>query len=105
MANHYRAIADLCVWEIELRRDTPLIMSPDKINDWIDIQPQIDVLVNDYLKPTRAQLDKTCRRVFDEWIPGVVSDTTEYIVWEYGPDGTKVRRDDLCIFPSDGENA
>ena len=74
VANHYRAIADyVCIdttgcWCSKYPRHAPVYT----INQWLDTPEQINHLVEEYLKPLRAQFTPEEKEVHDEWLPTVV---------------------------------
>lgn len=74
VANHYRAITDyVCMdtigcWCSKYPRHAPVYT----INQWLDTAEQIDHLVEEYLKPFRAQLTPEERELHDAWLPTVV---------------------------------
>ena len=73
VANHYRAIVDLVVLELDKRR-VPMIAGNSTINQWLDTEAQIQELRDAYLLSVRMQLDDDAREVFDQWIPTVCFD-------------------------------
>ena len=74
VANHYRAIVDYAMIDMELGNCPPLpmLVPAETINQWLDTPEQIELLVEEYLKPFRNQLDAQQKRTFDKWIPTVV---------------------------------
>ncbi|MGR3280773.1 hypothetical protein ACSYAD_37585, partial [Acaryochloris marina NIES-2412] len=48
VANHYRAIADLAMLDLQKSR-VPSIADNAAINSWLDSQEQVDLLTRDYL--------------------------------------------------------
>ena len=90
VANHYRAIADLALKELQ-QEEMPVFATADRINDWIRTREDMETLRKEYLKPIRAQLGKAERQAFDKWIPTIVSyvlpgyeNDPEYQTW-YNP--------------------
>ena len=80
VANHYRALADIVAYDLltvsldELSQ-TPLewILSPWEINDVLNNEEaELELLIEDYLKPLRGQLEGTRREAFECWLPTVV---------------------------------
>ena len=84
VANHYRAVADLALWELQ-KGQGPVLTEADKINDWIRTQEDIETLKEEYLKPLRSQLGAPERKAFDEWMPSLVSYTLSRNV-DYNPE-------------------
>lgn len=96
VANHFRAIADIALKELQ-QGDGPVFATPHKINDWIRTREDMETLREDYLKPMRSQLGKAEREAFDQWIPTIVSfilpgyeDDPEYQD-EYNPESMHLR--------------
>ena len=52
VANHYRAIADLAILMLQGRCSAEVLPACE-INDWLWSEEDIDILVEDYLKPLR----------------------------------------------------
>lgn len=79
VANHYRAIADIVANDLmiasldDLKPSRPkYVLSPWTINDFLNnVQDEIDLLVEDYLKPLRGQLEGPRRDAFERWLPTV----------------------------------
>jgi hypothetical protein len=67
VANHYRAIADLAMLELQQAR-IPSCATNKSINDWLDTPEQIEHLKQHYLEPLSNQLSGEALRVFKEWI-------------------------------------
>lgn len=67
VANHYRAIADLAMMELEQGR-RPSGATNQAINSWLDTPEQIEHLKQDYLEPLENQLSGQALRAFKEWI-------------------------------------
>ena len=91
VANHFRAIADISLEELQLGQGF-VLATAYKINDWIRTREDMETLREEYLKPMRSQLGKAETRAFDKWIPGVISfilpgyeDDPEY-QGEYNPE-------------------
>ncbi len=72
VANHFRAIADIALKELQ-QGDGPVVATPHKINDWIRTREDMETLREEYLKQMRSQLGKAERDAFDEWIPTIES--------------------------------
>ena len=75
VANHYRAIADMAMLMLQGRCSAE-VLPACQINDWMWTQEDIDVLVEDYLKPLRGQTQGPRREAFDQWLPTVVYGVT-----------------------------
>ena len=43
-----------------------------QIDDWLWSEEDFDILVEDYLKPLRAQIRGLRRKAYDKWLPTVV---------------------------------
>lgn len=71
VANHYRAIADMAMHMLEGRCSAE-VLPACQINDWLWSEQDIDILVEDYLKPLRGQVQGSRREAFDKWLPTVV---------------------------------
>ena len=84
VANHYRAVADLALWELQ-EGEGPALTEADKINDWIRTQQEMETLKEEYLKPLRFQLGAAEQKAFDEWMPSLVSYTSSWRT-EYNPE-------------------
>lgn len=84
VANHYRAVADLALWELQ-KGEGPALTEADKINDWIRTQQDMETLKEEYLRPLRSQLGAAEQKAFDEWMPSLVSYTLSRNV-EYNPE-------------------
>ncbi len=67
VANHYRAIADLAMMELQQGR-IPNCATNDAINSWLDTPEQIEHLKQNYLELLANQLSGQALRVFKEWI-------------------------------------
>jgi hypothetical protein len=67
VANHYRAIADLAMIDIQ-QGYPPAIATNQAINGWLDTESQIEHLKHEYLKPLEKQLSSHHLEVFKEWI-------------------------------------
>jgi hypothetical protein len=67
VANHYRAIADLAMIELQ-QAQRPNCATNDAINSWLDTPEQIKHLKQDYLEPLANQLSGEALRIFKEWI-------------------------------------
>lgn len=67
VANHYRAIADLAMLELQQAR-IPSCATNQAINSWLDTSEQIEHLKQHYLEPLANQLSSEALRVFKEWI-------------------------------------
>ena len=75
VANHYRAIADMAMHMLEGRCSAE-VLPACQINDWLWSEEDIDILVEDYLKPLRGQVQGARREAFDIWLPTVVYGVT-----------------------------
>ena len=73
VANHYRAIADIAVHQLQGNYSSEVLPACE-IDDWLWSEEDFDILVEDYLKPLRAQIRGCRRRAYDEWLPTVVYD-------------------------------
>ena len=71
VANHYRAIADIAMHELQGEFSSE-VLPACQIDDWLWSEEDFDILVEDYLKPLRAQIRGRRRRVYDQWLPTVV---------------------------------
>lgn len=67
VANHYRAIADLAMMELQQAR-IPSCATNQAINSWLDTAEQVEHLQQDYLEPMAMQLSGQALKVFIEWI-------------------------------------
>ena len=79
VADHYRALADLCAEHLlkmsveDLEEDPLWYTYPSgNINQYLNSQEQVDRLVADYLVPFRGQLSSRRQPAFDAWIPTLV---------------------------------
>ena len=79
VADHYRALADLCancLFNVELEDllEDPHFFTypPARINQYLNSQEQVDCLIADYLLPFRGQLCAQRKAVFDQWAPTLV---------------------------------
>ena len=70
VANHYRAIADLAMLDLQKSR-VPTIADNAAINSWLDSQEQVDHLKRDYLERLAIQLSGEPLRIFKQWIQTV----------------------------------
>ena len=71
VANHYRAIADMAVHQLQGYCSSE-VLPACQIDDWLWSEEDFDILVEDYLKPLRAQIRGRRRRAYDQWLPTVV---------------------------------
>ncbi|MDE0627568.1 MAG: hypothetical protein OXH99_14335 [Bryobacterales bacterium] len=71
VANHYRAIADIAMGQLQQYCSSEVVPAP-QIDDWLWSEEDFDILVEDYLKPLRAQIRGRRRKAYDEWLPTVV---------------------------------
>ena len=78
VANHFRAIADMAMDDIQNGpldglQEEPLqmIIPACTIKDYLDTKENIEHLVSDYLMPLRGHLEGDRRDAFDIWIPTV----------------------------------
>ena len=80
VANHYRALADIALREL---MDTPIekvrelhphyILSASEVNDMLNFEEEeIDLLVDEYLRPLGSQLQGIRKDAFDRWLPTIV---------------------------------
>ncbi len=67
VANHYRAIADLALMDLQEAR-RPGYATNQQINSWLDNVEQIQHLKLNYLQPLAVQLSGTALFLFKEWI-------------------------------------
>lgn len=80
VANHYRALTDIAAYDflaesLDNLSQAPLecILSPWEINDVLNNEEaELELLIEDYLKPLRGQLEGTRREAFECWLPTVV---------------------------------
>ncbi|KAI9129604.1 hypothetical protein [Acaryochloris sp. CCMEE 5410] len=70
VANHYRAIADLAMLDLQKSR-VPSIADNAAINGWLDSQEQVAHLKRDYLERLAIQLSGEPLRIFKQWIQTV----------------------------------
>lgn len=70
VANHYRAIADLAMLDLQKSRP-PSIADNAAINSWLDSQEQVDHLKREYLERLAIQLSGEPLRIFKQWIQTV----------------------------------
>jgi hypothetical protein len=73
VANHYRAIADLAMLELQ-KGHQPRITTNSTINSWLDTSEQIEQLKQEYLAPLRQQLSGPSLAAFEDWILTVFFD-------------------------------
>jgi hypothetical protein len=73
VANHYRAIADLAMLELQ-KGHRPRITTNSTINSWLDTSEQIEQLKQEYLAPLRQQLSGPSLAAFEDWILTVFFD-------------------------------
>ena len=71
VANHYRAIADIAMHELQGEFSSE-VLPACQIDDWLWSEEDFDILVEDYLKPLRAQIRGLRRKAYDIWLPTVV---------------------------------
>ena len=71
VANHYRAIADIAMHRLQ-GWCSPEVLPACQIDDWLWSEEDFDILVEDYLKPLRAQIRGRRRKAYSEWLPTVV---------------------------------
>jgi hypothetical protein len=67
VANHYRAIADLAMLELQQSR-IPGCANNRAINSWLDSHEQIEHLKQIYLNPLVSQLTDQAKEAFEAWI-------------------------------------
>jgi hypothetical protein len=70
VANHYRAIADLVMLELQEVR-VPSYATNREINSWLDTAEQIEHLKQNYLELLATQLSGQALAVFKQWISTV----------------------------------
>lgn len=70
VANHYRAISDLVLLDIQKSR-MPSVADNAAINSWLDTADQVDHLKRDYLERLAIQLSGQPLRIFKQWIQTV----------------------------------
>lgn len=66
VANHYRAIADIAVSEVQAER-FPKRVTNRCINQWLDTYEQIQTLSSEYLALLPQQLEGVELRIFEDW--------------------------------------
>ena len=71
VANHYRAIADMAMGRLQGYCSSE-VLPACQIDDWLWSEEDFDILVEDYLKPLRAQIRGLRRKAYDKWLPTVV---------------------------------
>jgi hypothetical protein len=67
VANHYRAIADIAMMELQ-QGQKPRCATNQAINGWLDTAEQIKRLKQNYLEPLANQLSGEALKVFKGWI-------------------------------------
>jgi hypothetical protein len=67
VANHYRAIADIAVSEVQAER-FPKRVTNRCINQWLDTYEQVQTLCSEYLALLPRQLEGVKLRIFEDWI-------------------------------------
>lgn len=67
VANHFRAIADIAMMELQ-QSQMPRCATNNAINSWLDTSEQIEHLKINYLNPLEKQLPSQALKVFKEWI-------------------------------------
>ena len=80
VANHYRALADIALRGLlnapieKVRELYPRdILSASEVNDMLNFEEEeIDILVDEYLRPLGSQLQGIRKDAFDRWLPTVV---------------------------------
>ena len=74
VANHYRAIVDYAMLDLTrgICPPKPMMAGACTINQWLDTPEQVKLLVEEYLKPLRRQLNGMEKEAYDRWIPTVV---------------------------------
>ncbi|NJR57327.1 MAG: hypothetical protein HC768_24110 [Acaryochloris sp. CRU_2_0] len=70
VANHYRAIADLAMLDLQQIR-MPRIADNQAINSWLDTAEQINHLKRNYLERLAIQLWGKPQAIFKQWIKTV----------------------------------
>ena len=71
VANHYRAIADMALNQLEGFCSAE-VLPACQIDGWLWSEEDFDILVEEYLKPLRAQIRGRRREAWDQWLPTVV---------------------------------
>jgi hypothetical protein len=66
-ANHYRAIADLALAEVQEKR-FPRRVTNRCINQWLDTPEQVETLLDHYLCPILSQLSGAELVLYNEWL-------------------------------------
>ena len=72
VTNHYRAIADMAMDRISNWHWEAATFPAHQIAQWLWSQEDFDILVEDYLKPMRQQIQGRLSEAYDEWLPTVV---------------------------------
>ncbi|WP_372574839.1 hypothetical protein [Ruegeria jejuensis] len=67
VANHYRAIADLAIAEVQAGF-FPRTVTVRCVNQWLDTREQIDTLKNEYLRHLPKQLSGTELAIYEDWL-------------------------------------
>ena len=67
VANHYRAIADIVMSEVQAKR-VPRRVTNRCINQWLDTKEQVGMLISDYLFHLPKQLAGTELELFNGWL-------------------------------------
>lgn len=70
VANHYRAIADLAMLDIQ-KAQMPSSATNREINSWLDSLEQVEHLRRNYLEQLAVQLSGEPLRTFKQWITTV----------------------------------
>ena len=70
VANHYRAIADIVMSEVQAKR-FPKRATNRCINQWLDTEEQVDTLISEYLSHLPNQLEGSALSIFNDWFLGV----------------------------------
>ncbi|NJR57083.1 MAG: hypothetical protein HC768_22685 [Acaryochloris sp. CRU_2_0] len=73
VANHYRAIADLAMLDLQ-KAQQPSSATNREINSWLDTAEQVEHLRCDYLEHLAIQLSGEPLKIFKQWIMTVKFD-------------------------------
>ncbi|WP_424965395.1 hypothetical protein [Dinoroseobacter sp. S375] len=66
VANHYRAIADIVISELQAKR-VPRRVTNRCINQWLDTKEQVGMLISNYLAHLPKQLAEQELELFNSW--------------------------------------
>jgi hypothetical protein len=70
VANHYRAIADIVLSELQAER-FPRRATNRCINQWLDTREQVGTLISKYLCHLPNQLEGPELLIFNDWLLGI----------------------------------